>query len=370
MRIRSMSGPNSQLHLPVRPAWLATQAEEPLDPAQVIVDAHHHLYDRPALRYLLDEFLDDIRTGHQVRATVLVQALAMHRATDPDAMKPVGETEFANGVAAMCASGGYGNVQVCAGIVGFADLHLGEAVLPVLEAHIIAGGGPVSTGGRFRGIRHTAAWDVDREILNPAYPTTEDMLDSATFRAGFARLSPLGLSFDAWLYFHQIPRLTALARAFPETAIVLNHAGGIIGVGRYAGRRNEIVTTWSAALRELSSCPNVMVKLGGLGMGMCGFGFEARERAPTSTELAEAWRPWMEGCIDAFGPARCMFESNFPADKGGYSYAVGWNAMKRISSGASLEEKADLFWRSAARFYRLPGFGIERPGFSGRTFAL
>jgi predicted TIM-barrel fold metal-dependent hydrolase len=254
----------------------------------------------------------------------------------------------------MCASGAYGNARLCAAIVGFADLGLGDAVRPVLEAHIAAAGGAAATGGRFRGIRHIAAWDSDPALLNPAYPTSEDMLATPEFRTGFAHLATLGLSFDAWLFFHQLPRLAALARAFPHTPIVLNHCGGIVGIGRHAGRRDEVFTLWSDGLRELATCPNVMVKLGGLGMALSGFGFEARERAPSSAELAAAWRPWMEGCIEAFGPARCMFESNFPADKVSYSYGVGWNAMKRIAAGASADQKADMFWRSAARFYRLP----------------
>jgi L-fuconolactonase len=354
-----MNAASEQYHIPVRPHRLAMQPEEPLDPDQLIVDAHHHLFDRPGLRYLLDEFLTDLRSGHNVRATVFVQARAMLRADGPEAMKPIGETEFANGVAAMCIRNCCG-VCVCDGIVAFADLRLADAVRPVLEAHVLAGGGTVSSGGRLRGIRHIAAWDPDPGMLNPAYPTSEDMLDSAAFRAGFAHLAPLGLSYDAWLYFHQIPRLTALARAFLETPIVLNHCGGIIGLGRYAGRRLEVFTKWSAALRELATCPNIMVKLGGLGMRLSGFGFEKWARPPSSTELADAWRPWIEFCIEAFGPARCMFESNCPMDKGSYSYAVGWNAMKRIAAGASAEEKTELFWRSAARFYRLDHNNIEQ----------
>jgi predicted TIM-barrel fold metal-dependent hydrolase len=332
----------------IRPDWLAAQQEEPLDPAQPIIDAHHHLYDRPGTRYLLEDMLGDLRCGHDVRATVFVQARAMLRAGGPEAMKPIGETEFANGVAAMCASGAYGDVRVCAGIVGAADLRLGDAVRPVLESHIDA------AGHRFRGIRHIAAWDPDPALLNPAYPTTEDLLAAPEFRAGFAHLAPLGLGFDAWLFFHQIPRLTALARGFPQTPIVLDHCGGILGIGRYADRRDEVFGEWSAALRELATCPNVMVKLGGLGMRLSGIGFEARDHAPSSAELADAWRPWFERCIEVFGTARCMFESNFPVDKVSYGYAVGWNAMKRVVAGASADEKADMFWRSATRFYRLP----------------
>ncbi|MFM0349101.1 amidohydrolase family protein [Paraburkholderia sp. RL17-347-BIC-D] len=340
-------------HNAVRLDWLATQREDPLDPGQPIVDAHHHLYDRPGSRYLLDDILTDLRSGHNVLATVFVQARAMHRASGPEAMKSIGETEFANGIAAMCASGSYGNVRVCEAIVGFADLRIGGSVQPVLEAHIAAAGGPVSSGGRFRGIRQIAAWDPDSALLNPAYPTSEDMFDTPEFRAGFARLAPSGLSFDTWLFFHQIPRLTALARAFPQTPIAVNHCGGILGIGRYAGRRKEVFAQWSASLSELAACPNVVMKLGGLGMRLSGFEFDALEHAPSSIQLAEAWRPWIETCIEAFGPERCMFESNFPVDKGSYSYGIGWNAMKRLVAGASTDEKTNLFWRSASRFYRL-----------------
>jgi L-fuconolactonase len=345
---------SSQQHSAIRPEWLATRQEEPLDPGQLIVDAHHHLYERPGVRYLLDEMLQDIRSGHDVRATVYVQARSMLRTNGPDTMKPIGETEFASDVAARCAKASNGALQVCAAIVGFADLQPGEAVVPVLEAHIAAGGGAAASGGRFRGVRHIAAWDADPGLLNPAYPTTEHMLDAAEFRAGFAQLSRFNLSFDAWLFFHQISRLTALARAFPQTPIVLNHCGGVLGSGAYVGRRVEMFRTWSTAIRELATCPNVMVKLGGLGMRLSGFGFDAQERAPSSIQLADAWRPWIESCIEAFSPQRCMFESNFPADKCSYGYGVGWNAMKRIAAGSSTEDKDNLFWRSAARFYRLP----------------
>ena len=344
-----MSAPTHQHQIPVREDWLATTLEPALDPAQPIIDPHHHLWDQPGWRYLLDELLADIASGHDVRATVFVQsARSMLRADGPPEMRAVGETEFANGVAAMCASGRYGRIRACAGIVASANLTLGDAVRPVLEAHVKAG------GSRMRGIRHTATWDPDPTMLNPSYSPPEDLLESAPFRAGFAHLAPLGLSFDAWLYFHQIPRLTQLARAFPTTPIVLNHCGGVLGIARYAGRREEVHAQWRAHLRELATCPNVMVKLGGLGMRLPGFGFETREHAPASAELAEAWRPWMADAIEIFGTDRCMFESNFPVDKGGFGYGIGWNAMKRIAAGATVGEKDDLFWRSAARFYRLP----------------
>ncbi|AQV99156.1 amidohydrolase (plasmid) [Cupriavidus necator] len=329
--------------------------EDVLEPHQPIVDAHHHLYDRPGLRYLLDELLADVRSGHDVRATVYVQARAMLRQDGDERFKPVGETEFANGVAAMCASGTYGRIRACAAIVGAADLCLGDAVRPVLEAHIAAAGGPAETGGRFRGIRHVAAWDLEPTLLNPAYPTSENLLEQPKFRAGFSHLAALGLSFDAWLYFHQIPRLTALARAFPDTRIVLNHCGGILGRGRFEGKGDEVFRQWRTALRDLASCPNVMVKLGGLGMPQTGLGLSSCDGMPPSAGLARSWRPWVEECINAFGTSRCMFESNFPADRAGHDYVEGWNAFKRLVMDASPTEKADLFWRSACSHYQLPG---------------
>ncbi|HWT08956.1 MAG TPA: amidohydrolase family protein [Roseomonas sp.] len=337
----------SQHYIPVREDWLAARQEEILDPGQRIVDPHHHLWERPGWRYRLDDILADIRTGHDVRATVLVQARAFHRADGPEELRPVGETQYAAGVAAMCESGIYGDVRVCAGIVGFADLTRGAAAGAVLDAHLAAG------NGRFRGIRHIATWDPDPEMLNPAYTPAEDMLDSDGFRAGIAEMAKRGLSFDSWMYFHQIPKLAALARAFPQVPMVLNHCGGILGIGGYAGKRDEVFAAWSANMRDLATCPNVMVKVGGLGMRLPGLGLEQGAIAPSSAMLAEAWKPWMDTCIEAFGTSRCMFESNFPVDKGGYGYAAGWNAFKRIAAGASAEEKADLFWRSATRFYRL-----------------
>ncbi len=335
--------------------------EDILEPDQPIVDAHHHLFDRPGWRYLLDEMVEDVNTGHAICATIYVQGRAMLRADGPEERKALGETEFANGIAAMSASGSYGPARICAGIVGFADLRVGEAVRSLLEGHITAGGGGRSGEGRFRGIRHIAVWDRDPAMTNPAYQPTEDMLDSPAFHAGFAQLAPLGLTFDAWVLFHQLPRLAALARAFPETPIVVDHCGGIAGIGPYAGKRDEVFAVWSAGIKELASCVNVMVKLGGLGMSLSGFGFEKGVRAPSSEELALAWRPWMETVIEAFGASRCMFESNFPMDKGSYSYAVGWNGMKRIAAGVSPDEKDDLFWRSASRFYRL-GLDAQQEG--------
>ena len=339
-------------YLPVRPDWLARREEPILEPDLRIIDPHHHLWDRPGWRYLLDELVADTKSGHNVRATVFVQARAMLRASGPVELKHVGETEFANGAAAMSASGIYGTTRHCAGIVGHADLALGSRVEAVLEAHMRAG------GERFRGIRHSTAWDSDAQVRNPAYNPPPGLLGDTAFRQGFAALSRLGLSYDAWLYHPQIDELTALARAFPLAKIVLDHVGGPIGIRAYASKRDEVFARWKAAIGALASCPNVYVKLGGLGMRIGGFSFHASPEPPSSEALAMAWRPYFETCIEAFGPSRAMFESNFPVDKGSYSYPVFWNACKLIAKGASPSEKADLFAGTAARFYRLDLEGL------------
>ena len=329
-------------------AWLAKRPPEAiLEPDLPIVDPHHHLWDRPGWRYLLDELLADTKSGHNIVATVYVQARAMYRATGPEELRPVGETEFVNGVAAMSASGIYGRTRHCAGIVGHADLTLGTRVEPVLAALTRAG------GDRFRGIRHITAWDADASLRNPAYSPPRGLLADKTFREGFAVLGRLSLSFDAWLYHPQIGELADLARAFPATKIVLNHVGGPIGIGAYAEKRKEVFAAWAAAIEALAACPNVCVKLGGLGMRMGGFGFHEQPEPPSSAALAAAWQPFVETCIAAFGASRCMVESNFPVDKGSYSYGVFWNACKLLAKASSAGEKADLFAGTAARFYRL-----------------
>jgi predicted TIM-barrel fold metal-dependent hydrolase len=337
----------SGLYADPRPDWLALRSEEIIDPARPIVDPHHHLWDRGGQRYLIEEMVDDIGSGHNIVATVYVDCRSMYRATGPEAFRPVGEVEFANGIAAMSASGGYGPAAICAGIVSHVNLLLGDAARGVLEAEIAAG------GGRFRGIRHSSAWDADAEVANMYATRPKGLLLDPVFRKGFACLAPLGLSFDAWLFHPQIGELTDLARAFPETKIVLDHCGGPAGLGSYAGRRDEIFAGWKASIREIAKCPNVVVKLGGLAMRLLGYDFHERPVPPSSEELATAWRPYIETCIEAFGPDRAMFESNFPPDKGQCSYQVIFNAFKRLSAQYSETEKTALFSKTAADFYRL-----------------
>ena len=340
----------SGLYADPREDWLAQRTEEIIDPARPIVDPHHHLWDRGGLRYMIEEMAADIASGHNIIATVYVDCRSMYRASGPEAFRPVGEVEFANGAAAMSASGGYGPAAICAGIVGHANLLLGEAARPVLEAEIAAG------NGRFRGIRHSSAWDADAEVAGMYALRPKGLLLDPIFREGFACLAPLGLSFDAWLFHPQIGELADLARAFPDTGIVLDHCGGPIGVGSYANRREEIFANWKASIQDIAKCPNVMVKLGGLAMRLLGYDFDRRPKPPSSEDAAAAWGAYIETCIEAFSAERCMFESNFPPDKGQCSYQVIFNAFKRIAAQYSEPEKTALFSGTATEFYRLkPG---------------
>jgi L-fuconolactonase len=335
----------------INEAWLARYVEPIIEPDLPIVDPHHHLWDYRGFRYLFQDLLADTSGGHNIRATVFLQCRAMYRAGTDEAMAPIGETEFVNGAAAMSASGNYGPTRLCAGIVGFADLTLGAAVDRVLEAHRRA------AGDRFKGIRNSSVWDEDESVKTVPGNIPRGLLLDDKFREGFARLGPLGLSFDAWLFHRQIPDLTDLARAFPGTAIVLNHIGGPIGMNAYAGKRDEVFRQWRDNISALAKVPNVYCKLGGMGMAVMGFGFDDydKHKTPVSSEtLAAAWKPYIEHCIAAFGVERCMFESNFPVDKRTCSYPVLWNALKRLAAGCSPAEKTALFSATARKVYRLP----------------
>jgi len=327
-------------------AWLALGTEGILEPALPIIDAHHHMWDRPPERYGLDEVLADVRDGHNVRATVFMECTAMWKAEGPDHLRPVGETEYVNGAAAQSASGIYGESRVCAGIVSHADLRRGAAAREVLEAHVRAG------GGRFCGIRQQAQFDEKLGSMSRR-AAPKDLLMDADFRAGFAELAPLGLTFDAYIYFTQLGQLADLAGAYPDTGVILNHVGAPLGIGPYAGRREEVFAAWSRSIVKLARRPNVTVKIGGMGMPAYGFGFHEQATPPSSEDLAAVWRPYVETCIDAFGADRCMFESNFPVDKKSYSYSVLWNALKRLSIDYSADERRALFSGTAARIYRI-----------------
>jgi predicted TIM-barrel fold metal-dependent hydrolase len=337
----------SGLYADPRVDWLAQYTEEVIDPKRPIVDPHHHLWDRGGQRYLIEELSADIASGHNIIATVYVEARSMYRAGGPEEMRVVNEIAFANGVAAMSASGGYGSASICNGIVGHANLLLGDRVKAVLEAEIAAG------QGRFRGIRHSSAWDAEPAVASMYATRPKGLLLDSTYRKGFACLAPLGLTFDSWLFHPQLGDFVDLARAFPEQRIILDHCGGPVGLGRFAGKREETFPIWKASIQEVAKCHNVVVKLGGLAMRLLGFDFHERPKPPTSEQAAAAWRPYIETCIEAFGPDRCMFESNFPPDKGQCSYQVIFNAFKRIAASYSEAEKTALFSKTATDVYKL-----------------
>jgi predicted TIM-barrel fold metal-dependent hydrolase len=329
-------------------AWLALRDEPALEPDRPIVDPHHHLWDRPHHRYLLPDLLDDLNTGHNVRATVFAECSSMYRVDGDPRFASVGEVEFVNGIAAMSASGVYGAVRACAGIVGKVDLTMGSFAAQVLEACV------ARAPERFRGVRHMAAWDASPEVSTLLRPPPKDLLQDAKFREGYAVLGRMGLGFDAWMYHPQLPQLIDLVDALPATQVVLNHLGGRAGLGPYAGKSDEVFKDWKTSIQALAKRPNVSVKLGGIGMRLGGFDFHERPLPPTSEELAQAWAPYVQTCIEAFGPSRAMFESNFPVDKSCCSYRVIWNSFKRMAEGFSESEKSDLFAGSAVRAYRLP----------------
>lgn len=336
-----------------------------LEPDLPIVDPHHHLWDlRPLLPafpeprhgfleaisgaayYTFDALHADTHSGHNIIATVYMECGAFYDPSRGEALKPVGEVEFANGVAAQGASGLYGDYRPCAAIVGHADLTLGARVGEVLDALMAA-------SHRFVGIRHAAAWDADPEVLGPPFHHPEGLYSDPRFREGFAELGKRKLTFDAWLLEPQLGDVLDLARAFPHQPIVLDHCGTPLGIASYRGKLAEHFDRWRASIRAIAECPNVTVKLGGLAMAFC----QLPDRGPAaglgSEELADLWRPYVETCIEAFGPDRAMFESNYPVDRWGASYAVLWNAFKRLASGASANEKQALFAGTAARTYRI-----------------
>ncbi len=337
--------------------------EEILDPELPIIDPHHHLWDYRAVvdrlpaglhpffdnvrrypLYGLDELAADIGSGHNVIATVYVEAHTAYRKDGPAELQPVGETEHVVGIAALAAERGLGGAL--AGIVAHADLTLGGRVVDVLEAHRAAG------EGRLRGIRHGASWDADPSVTIPGGRTPPGLLLDRAFRAGFAQLAPVGLTFDALVFEPQMPDVIDLARTFPETTIVLNHVGHPLGFGPYAERIDERFVTWRASMEALAACPNVTAKIGGFAIGLQRPSFLV-DPPPTVEQMATAWRPYIDSAIELFGPERCMFESNYPADAGGCSYASLWNVFKHVTAGHSAGDRRALFADTAARIYRL-----------------
>jgi L-fuconolactonase len=332
---------------PVRPDWLAKRTEDILEPGLPIIDPHHHLWDAPRYRYMFPELLADLASGHNIVATMYEQAREMYRASGPEELKSLGETEFITGVAAMSASGKYGPTKCMAGITGYVDLRLGSRAKGIIERHLAV------SDGRLKAIRNGSTWSDDPVLKTMSSGMPRDLLLNKTFREGVATLAEFNLAFDAWMFQTQLGDLVDLARAIPQTTMVVNHVGGPVAIGPYAGKREEAFEEWRKLIQQIGALPNTYIKLGGLGMKMIGFDFFNNPEPPSSEDLAKAWKPYIETCIAAFGPQRAMFESNFPVDKGTCSYQVLWNAFKRLAAGHSPDEKTALFSGAASKAYRL-----------------
>ena len=329
--------------------WLALTEEPTLEPEIPICDPHHHFWEyRPEpldyQRYLLQELADDINSGHNVRSTVFVEARSSYRTDGPEEMRSVGEVEFVEALAAASATGQYGPGRAAAAIIGRADLKLGELVKPVLEALQAA------SPNRFRGIRHSVGWDPHPEVQDREI---ERCLANQGYRSGALVLSGMGLCLETSMYFPQMPELAEFARALPDLTIVLNHLGGLMRTGPYGNGNSEVMATWRSGIDAVAECPNIIMKLGGIGMPRIGFDWHTRAKPVGSQELAQSIAPFMNHSIEKFGPNRCMFESNFPVDKVSFSYNVMYNAFKRVSQGYSPSERADMFHDTAARVYRI-----------------
>lgn len=324
--------------------------ESALEPELCIVDPHHHLYGATTdtQYYRLKDLESDLNGGHRVIGTVYVEAYGTGWLNSgPLHLRPVGEVEMIVQSAARPVKTKHGFCQVAAGIVAHADLTLGSGVTEVLEALLEAG------QGRLRGVRHMTACDdglVGRFIKEMP---RRHLLKDASFQLGLAQLGKYGLSFDVWAYHHQLEEVIELVDRFPDTTIVLNHVGGLIGVGEYRSERASVFSQWQVDLRRLAERPNVCIKVGGMGMPVFGFGFEHGESPASSVELAQAWQPLIDACVDAFGTKRCMFESNFPVDNQSCGYTELWNAFKLATRSMSLDERSDVFYRTACMAYKL-----------------
>jgi L-fuconolactonase len=327
--------------------WIERVVEDVIDPERPLIDPHHHLWQRPTGSYLLEDLWRDTGSGHRVEQTVFIECRASYRQTGPEHLRCVGETEFVREIARASGQGGAGK-SVIAGIVAYADLTAGAAVEEVLDAHAQA------SAGLFRGIRHAGARDPHPEVLSIPGRGAEALYAREDFRQGMRALGRAGLTYDTWHYHHQNRTFAELARAVPDTTMILDHFGTPLGVGPYATQREPIFEQWRSDVAEIARCPNVYAKLGGLAMPDNGFGWDKRDKPASSDELVEAQRRYYLHAIECFGPERCMFESNFPVDKRSISYRVLWNAFKKIAREFSQDEQHAMFYATAARVYRLP----------------
>ncbi len=328
-------------------AWLDQVVEEVIEPERPIIDPHHHLWERPGFgRYGLAELWADTDSGHRIEKTVFIECRAYYREDGPEHLRVVGETERVAAIARASREGAPGQARI-AGIVPTADLTRVPLLDEVLAAHVAA------SDGLFRGIRHAGAHEPNPQALSIPGRGAPGLYAREDFRNGVRELGRRGLTYDTWHYHHQNRAFAELARAVPDTTLILDHFGTPLGVGQYAGQREAIFAQWKVDIAEIARCPNVMAKLGGLAMPDNGFLWDKRARPASSDELVESQRAYYLHAIECFGPERCMFESNFPVDKRSISYRVLWNALKKIAAGFSESEKHAMFYANAARIYRL-----------------
>lgn len=333
-------------HFSVDLEWLSRHREDIVEPDLEIVDAHHHVWDMPGSRYLFDEVMNDFNSGHRIVSSVYAQCHSMYRTEGPTEMRPVGETEFVSGIAQRGAASAYCSTALCAGIVGSADLMLGAGIEPVLLAHMQAG------GGRFRGIRPTVAWHESPQLR--VLELQPNILMRKAAREAIGCMEKLNLSLDLWVFYTQLDEVVDICRAFPGLTVVVNHTAGIVDRGPYASKQKEMFAEWREKVHELARCPNVVLKLGGLAKRYGGLRRDTLAEPPSSDLLVDRWNDCIQLCIDAFSPHRCMFESNFPVDRGSCNYHVLWNAFKKITRGYTPAERQRLFSLTAAETYRLP----------------
>lgn len=337
----------ADVHAPVREEWLSLVQEPLMVPDVQLVDAHHHLWERPNSTYLAPEYLTDLDSVPAVVATVYVQCRSEYLTEGPEELRPAGEVRFARSTADSVAAERPGAAKVCQAIVAGADLMLGREVARVLDVL------EEESAGRLRGLRNQTAWHSDSRVMSSPFPPAPDRLLQGAFKEGVRTLAARGLSLDVWAYHSQLEQVTALARACPDTAIVVDHLGGPLGVGPYLSARKEVFDQWARNITVLAKQPNVSMKISGAGMRVFGFGFDAHPTPPGSDELAHAMSPYASHCLDTFGPERCMFASNFPVDKGMFSYRVLWNAFSKIAAALSSDEQRHLFHKTADSVYRL-----------------
>lgn len=325
--------------------WLSGRSEEALDPATPIVDAHHHLWDLPTSRYLAAELHADVTGSHNITNTVFVECTFGYFSDGPESLRPVGETRAVAAEAKRLAELGSTRLS---GIVGHADMTLGSAIGDVLDAHVDAG------AGLFRGIRHGTNLSDDPAARRGHRKPTPKMMLSPAFADAARELAMRDLTFDAWMYHDQLHELPVLAAEVPELTIVLNHLGGPLGVGSYAIDPPATRAAWADGIAAVAACPNVVVKVGGLGMDhQFGTGWTTADTPPSSEEVADHWEPWVHESIERFGPNRVIFESNFPVDRQCLTYPVVWNALQRLAGPYPKADQSAMFSGTAARVYRV-----------------